>query len=60
MPLVNFEAQAGVGLAVRKAGLAERGIFTSGAVRPPAPRMPPALLPILRAHAAAVHEKGAI
>lgn len=54
MPLVNFEAQVKIGLAIRKAGLAERGIFTSGAVRAPALPMPEALLPILRQHLAHV------
>lgn len=50
LPLVNFEAQAGIGLAIRKSSLRERGIFTSAAVRPPARAMPPSLIPLLRAH----------
>jgi 4-hydroxy-tetrahydrodipicolinate synthase len=50
LPLVNFEAQAGIGLAIRKSSLRERGVFTSAAVRPPAREMPPSLLPLLRAH----------
>lgn len=50
LPLVNFEAQVGIGLAVRKSSLLERGIFTSAAVRPPAREMPPSLVPLLRAH----------
>jgi 4-hydroxy-tetrahydrodipicolinate synthase len=54
MPLVNFEAQVKIGLAIRKAGLAERGIFSSGVVRSPALPMPGALLPILRQHLAHV------
>jgi 4-hydroxy-tetrahydrodipicolinate synthase len=54
LPLVNFEAQVKIGLAIRKASWQERGILTSGAVRPPAPAMPPALLPLLRQHLAQV------
>lgn len=43
LPLVNFEQQAGIALAIRKRCLRERGLFTDGAVRPPAPGLPPAL-----------------
>lgn len=52
LPLVNFEAQAGVGLAIRKRILQERGILASGSVRPPSPSFPESLLPLLRAHLA--------
>jgi 4-hydroxy-tetrahydrodipicolinate synthase len=58
LPLVNFEAQAGIGLAIRKTSLRERGVFTSGAVRPPAPAMPDALLPLLHQHLTHVQRKG--
>jgi 4-hydroxy-tetrahydrodipicolinate synthase len=54
MPLVNFEAQVKIGLAIRKASLAERGIFAGGAVRAPALPMPGALVPVLRQHLAHV------
>jgi 4-hydroxy-tetrahydrodipicolinate synthase len=54
LPIVNFEAQAGIGLAIRKRILAERGLFDSGAVRPPSPTFPEALLPLLQAHLAHV------
>lgn len=54
LPLVNFEAQVTIGLAIRKASWRERGILASGAVRPPAPALAPALLPILRQHLAHV------
>jgi 4-hydroxy-tetrahydrodipicolinate synthase len=54
LPLVNFEAQVTIGLAIRKASWRERGILASGAVRPPAPELAPALLPILRQHLAHV------
>jgi 4-hydroxy-tetrahydrodipicolinate synthase len=50
LPLVNFEAQGGIGLAVRKFGLREWGIFASAAVRPPAREMPPSLISLLRTH----------
>lgn len=57
LPLVNFEAQVKIGLAIRKASWHERGIFASGAVRPPAPGMPDALLPVLRQHLAHVPDR---
>lgn len=60
LPLVNFEAQAKIGLGIRKASLAERGIFSCPAVRPPAPSMPDALLPLLRSHLAAVRDRGVL
>lgn len=54
MPLVNFEAQVRVGLAIRKESLFLQGVFTTGAVRPPAVEMPVALKAILESHLAAV------
>jgi 4-hydroxy-tetrahydrodipicolinate synthase len=54
LPLVNFEAQAGIGLAIRKRILQHRGVFTSGAVRPPAPSFPESLLPLLVSHLSAI------
>nr|WP_275941524.1 dihydrodipicolinate synthase family protein [Planosporangium mesophilum] len=50
LPLVNFEAQPGIGLALRKEALRRRGIFRDAAVRPPAPPMPEALQSILTMH----------
>jgi 4-hydroxy-tetrahydrodipicolinate synthase len=50
MPLVNFEAQTGVGLAIRKESLHQRKVFTSGAVRNPGPVMTDALTAILELH----------
>lgn len=50
LPLANFEAQPGIGLALRKEALRRRGIFRDAAVRPPAPAMPAALHPILTMH----------
>jgi 4-hydroxy-tetrahydrodipicolinate synthase len=58
LPLVNFEAQGRIGLGIRKASLVERGIFTSGSVRPPAPPISDALLPLLRRHLAPVRNLG--
>lgn len=59
LPLVNFEAQAGIGLAVRKRILQERGVFASGAVRPPAASFPGSLLPLLLSHLSEVPRTGA-
>ncbi|HVQ91195.1 MAG TPA: dihydrodipicolinate synthase family protein [Mycobacteriales bacterium] len=53
LPLVNFEAQPGIGLSVRKHILCRRGLIDDAAVRPPARPMPPELDPILAAHLAA-------
>jgi 4-hydroxy-tetrahydrodipicolinate synthase len=50
LPLVNFEAQPAIGLAIRKAILADRGVLTNGTVRSPALPMPAELAPVLRAH----------
>lgn len=52
LPLVNFEAQAAIGLAIRKRILQGRGVFESGVVRPPAPAFPEQLLPLLESHLA--------
>lgn len=47
LPLINFEQQPGIGLAIRKFCLAERGLITSAAVRPPAPTLPPTIRRLL-------------
>jgi len=54
LPLVNFEAQPRIGLALRKEILHRRGVFGHGAVRPPAPAVPPSLLNQMSAHLDAV------
>ncbi|MCO4252688.1 dihydrodipicolinate synthase family protein [Pseudarthrobacter raffinosi] len=54
LPLVNFEAQPGVGLALRKEVLRRRGIIAESIVRPPAPKLPPALADLIDAHLEAV------
>jgi 4-hydroxy-tetrahydrodipicolinate synthase len=58
LPLVNFEAQARIGLGIRKASLVERGIFASSAVRPPAPPLSDSLLPLLRKYLAPLRDQG--
>lgn len=54
LPLINFEAQARIGLAVRKEALRRRGLIGESGVRPPAAGMPAALGPQLDRHLAAV------
>ncbi|MGH3363225.1 MAG: hypothetical protein ACRDOW_00740, partial [Nocardioidaceae bacterium] len=54
LPLVNFEAQPGIGLALRKEILRQRGIFTCPSVRPPARPAPPEMLRLLPNHLASV------
>ena len=43
LPLIAFEQQPGIGLALRKACLRRRGLVAGAAVRPPAPGMPAVL-----------------
>jgi 4-hydroxy-tetrahydrodipicolinate synthase len=54
LPLVNFEAQPGIGLALRKEILRRRGVLADAAVRPPAQALPANLLGMVDAHLAAV------
>lgn len=54
LPLVNFEAQARIGLAVRKEALRRRGLIMDSAVRPPAAVLPEYLVSQLDRHLAAV------
>jgi 4-hydroxy-tetrahydrodipicolinate synthase len=42
LPLVRYEQQPGIGLAIRKAILARRGAIASGVVRAPGPKLSPA------------------
>ncbi len=53
LPLVNFEGQLKIGLAVRKEVLKLRGAITSAAIRPPSPPMPENLREALVKHVAA-------
>lgn len=50
LPLVNFEGQVAIGVAIRKRSLMEQGVLASATVRPPGRPMPDALLPLLRDH----------
>lgn len=54
LPLVNFEQQARIALAVRKECLRVRGLIADAAVRPPAAALPDALRAPLRGHLDAV------
>lgn len=56
LPLVNFEAQPGISLAVRKECLRSRGLLIESSVRPPAPGFPEALHPLVKAHLAAARQ----
>ncbi|WP_028937997.1 dihydrodipicolinate synthase family protein [Pseudonocardia spinosispora] len=53
LPLINFESQAAIGLAIRKEALRRRGLLAESAVRPPAPSMPEALSKQLDRHLSA-------
>src|SRR5690606_8084357 len=50
LPLVNFEFQARIALALRKHRLVHRGLIDTPAVRPPAATALQALLPVLLEH----------
>ncbi|MGH8987909.1 MAG: dihydrodipicolinate synthase family protein, partial [Acidimicrobiales bacterium] len=52
LPLANFEGQPGIGLAIRKEILRRRNVIADSSVRPPAPGIPPSLLPRLAEHLA--------
>jgi 4-hydroxy-tetrahydrodipicolinate synthase len=54
LPLVNFEAQPGIGLALRKEILRRRGVFAESSVRAPARTAPETILSLMPAHLAAV------
>ena len=58
LPLVNFEQQAKVALAIRKECLRQRGLIGDSSVRPPAVVMPEALREQLSRHLAAVPHHG--
>lgn len=53
LPLVNFEGQLKIGLAVRKEVLKLRGAISCAAIRPPSPQMPDNLRDALAKHVAA-------
>jgi len=53
LPLANFEAQAGIQLALRKEILRRRGIIDDAAIRRPGRELPGSLAPLLDQHLAA-------
>lgn len=53
LPLITFEQQVGIALAVRKECLRRRGLIAESAVRPPARSLPDSMRPLLEAHVAA-------
>lgn len=50
LPLVNFEAQQGISLAVRKECLRARGLIDHAYVRSPARSLPPSLAELVKTH----------
>ncbi|WP_329528514.1 dihydrodipicolinate synthase family protein [Streptomyces sp. NBC_01462] len=54
LPLVNFEQQASIALAIRKECLRRRGLLRESAVRPPASPLPEVLVDQLGRHLGAV------
>jgi 4-hydroxy-tetrahydrodipicolinate synthase len=54
LPLVNFEQQPGIALAIRKEVLRRRGLILESGVRAPAASMPEALVALLKAHLSAL------
>jgi 4-hydroxy-tetrahydrodipicolinate synthase len=56
LPLVNFEAQASVGLALRKEALRRRELILDAGVRPPAAALPEGLVSQLERHLAALEQ----
>ena len=58
LPLIAFEQQPGIGLALRKACLQRRGLVDAAAVRPPAPGFPEALREQVERHVDVVTSGG--
>jgi len=54
LPLIAFEQQPGIGLAIRKECMVARGLIADAAVRPPSPAMPAALREQVTAQVGAV------
>jgi 4-hydroxy-tetrahydrodipicolinate synthase len=54
LPLINFEQQPGIALAIRKACLVRRGFIQEATVRAPARPLPPELSQLVAAHVDAV------
>lgn len=60
LPLVNFEQQARIALAIRKECLRRRGLLLESSVRPPAAAMPDVLHEQLRRHLDAIPQPVAV
>lgn len=56
LPLVNFEAQPGIGLSLRKTILHRRGVFADPAVRAPARTAPDEIVGLMPAHLRAAQD----
>lgn len=54
LPLITFEQQAGIALAIRKECLRRRGLIAEASVRPPARTLPESLMPLLVRHLEAI------
>lgn len=54
LPLINFEGQVQIGLAIRKEHFRRRGVLGSATVRPPARSLPPELMAHIEHHLSAV------
>jgi 4-hydroxy-tetrahydrodipicolinate synthase len=54
LPIANFEGQEGIGLAIRKQILQQRGIIAEAGIRRPGRPFPEALRPLLQSHLAAL------
>ena len=50
LPLITFEQQAGIALAIRKECLRRRGLIAESAVRPPGRSLPEPFFPLLEEH----------
>lgn len=56
LPLANFEAQAGIALALRKEILHRRGVLGTARIRMPGRELPKSLLPLLDQHLSTLPE----
>ncbi|PFG45106.1 4-hydroxy-tetrahydrodipicolinate synthase [Georgenia soli] len=54
LPLINFEAQRGINVGIRKEAIRRLGHFTDSSVRPPVQGLPDGLSPVLAQHLAAL------
>ena len=57
LPLITFEQQVGIALAIRKECLRRRGLIAESAVRPPGRSLPQSLVPVLSAHLDTLEER---